>query len=235
MAIDPKSLRSNTRSETKRERIVECAMARFADDGYQGARVEDVAMDLGIAKGSIFQHFGSKAGLFLECYKRAVTSLPAWLDAPDDVKADGFFAVVTYWLERTEHLIQEDRIPFRVALIGDYGSDLALKREINRFLVSEDPYGTLEFVEWGQSLGEVRDDVDLEMIVSIVDWLSDRLQDALIAEEMDPGLFHRWANQPERRRARLDDFVVLLRSAIGATQERASAARASSSETERRR
>jgi AcrR family transcriptional regulator len=58
-------------------------MKHFAEHGYQGARIEDMAADLGIAKGSIFQHFGSKAGLFLETYKRAVASLPGWLDAPD--------------------------------------------------------------------------------------------------------------------------------------------------------
>ena len=45
-------------------------MRHFAEDGYQGAKVEDVASELGIAKGSIFQHFGSKAGLFFEAYKR---------------------------------------------------------------------------------------------------------------------------------------------------------------------
>ena len=69
-------------------------MRHFADDGYQGAKVEDVANDLGIAKGSIFQHFGSKAGLFFEVYKQAVTSLPAWLDAPQAVLDDGFFATL---------------------------------------------------------------------------------------------------------------------------------------------
>ena len=37
---------------------------------------------------SIFQHFGSKARLFLQAYKRAVLTLPAWLDAPDDVQAE---------------------------------------------------------------------------------------------------------------------------------------------------
>ena len=66
---DLKSPRSR-RSADKRDRIVECAMRHFAEDGYQGAKVEDVANDLGIAKGSIFQHFGSKAGLFFEAYKR---------------------------------------------------------------------------------------------------------------------------------------------------------------------
>jgi len=81
--------------------------------------------------------------------------------------------------------------------------------------VSEDPYGTLEFVEFGIARGEVRDDIDLEMIVSMVDWLSGSIQDALVTEELDPGLFHRWRNQPERQRMRVEHFSLLLRSAIG--------------------
>ncbi len=190
-------------------------MRRFAESGYQGAKVEDMALELSIAKGSIFQHFGSKGGLFLEAYKRAVSSLPAWLDAPKDVLDQGFFATVMYWLERTEHLIHEDLVPYRVALIGNYGTDLSLKRDINRFLVSEDPYGTLEFVEYGIARGEVRTDIELEMIVSMLDWLAGSLQDALVTEELDPGLFHRWQQQPERQKARVEQFVEVLRSAIG--------------------
>jgi AcrR family transcriptional regulator len=199
--------------------IIDRAMRQFADFGYQGAKIEDIAAELGIAKGSIFQHFGSKSGLFFEAYKKAVMALPAWLDAPQDVLDEGFFATVRYWLGRTEHLVKEDWVPYRVSLIGNYGTDLDLKRDINRLLVSEDPYGTLEFVEWGQQRGEVRNDVDLEMIVSMVDWLSGSLQDALVTEELDPGLFHRWRHQPERQRMRVEHFAVLLESAIGAGAE----------------
>ena len=211
--VDSKSDRTS-RSEAKREAIVDTAMRHFAEHGYQGARVEDMAIELGIAKGSVFQHFGSKAGLFLEAYKRAVLSLPAWLDAPEEVVADGFFRTLDYWLERTEHLIHEDWVPNRVVLIGNYGTDLKLKREINRFMVSEDPYGTLDFVEFGQKRGEVRDDVDLDMVVSMVDWLAERFQDALVTEELDPGLFHR-RGQPQRQQLRIEQFARLLRSAIG--------------------
>jgi len=216
MPPDPKSRKRSARAEAKRELIVNCAMRRFAEDGYQGARIEDMAIELGIAKGSIFQHYGSKAGLFLESYRRAVTALPAWLDAPEEVKAEGFFPIVRYWLDRTEHFVKEDYVPYRVVLIGNYSTDLTLKREINRWLVSEDPYGTLEFVEWGQQRGQVRADLDLETIVSMVDWLSGAIQDALVTEELDPGLFHRWHNQPERQRMRVDHFAILLESAIGA-------------------
>jgi AcrR family transcriptional regulator len=207
--------RPGARSAAKRELIVDAAMRHFAEHGYQGARVEDIAAELQIAKGSIFQHFGSKAGLFLAAYRKAVASLPAWLDAPREVVGQGFWAVLTYWLERTEHLVQEDWVPYRVTLIGNYGTDLALKREINRHLVSEDPYGTLEFVEYGVRRGEVRADIDLEMAASMVDWLTDRFQDALVTAELDPGLFHRHPNEPQRRALRMEQFVDLLRRAIG--------------------
>jgi TetR/AcrR family transcriptional regulator len=212
------------RSVEKRARIVESAMHHFAQDGYAGAKVEDIAVELSIAKGSIFQHFGSKAGLFFETYKRAVSSLPAWLDAPKEVLDQGFFSTVVYWLERTEHLIREDLVPYRVALIGNYGTDLSLKRDINRFLVSEDPYGTLEFVEYGIARGDVRTDIELEMIVSMLDWLAGSLQDALVTEELDPGLFHRWQQQPERQKARVEQFVDVLRSAIGSQAAQAAQA-----------
>jgi hypothetical protein len=123
---------------------------------------------------------------------------------------------VRYWLDRTGHLVEEDWVAYRVSLIGNYGTDLALRREINRFLVSEDPYGTLEFVEWGQERGEVRVDLDLETVVSLLEWLANALQDAIATEELDPGLFHRWSHDPERQRMRLEHFEVLLESAIGA-------------------
>ena len=190
-------------------------MRHFAQDGYQGARVEDVATELGIAKGSIFQHFGSKAGLFFESYKRAAFAQPAWLQAPQDVLEAGFYATLVYWLERTEHLIRDDYVPYRVLLIGNYGTDLKLKKEIKRFLVSEDPFGTLDFVEFGIKLGEVRTDVDLELVVSMLDWLVDGFQDALVTEELDPGLFHRHKDRAELERVRIEQFVEILRRAIG--------------------
>ena len=74
------------RSEAKRSRIVEAATQHFAEHGYHAARVGDIATALGIAKGSIFQHFGSKDGLFFEVYKRAVRSFSKYLDVPPEVR-----------------------------------------------------------------------------------------------------------------------------------------------------
>lgn len=203
------------RSEAKRNRIVEAATLHFAERGYHDARVGDIAAALGIAKGSIFQHFGSKDGLFFEVYKKAVRSFAKYLEVPAQVRESGFFEVLRYWLTRTEHLVHEDWIPYRISLLGNYGTDLVLKREINRFLISEDPYGTVNFVRFGLDRGELRSDLDIEMIVSIIDWMVERFQDALLTAELDPGLFRRQGELSEKKEARIQQFLAILQRAIG--------------------
>jgi len=213
-ALPPALLKPGARLEAKRARVVDAAMRQFAEHGYHAARMEDLAAQLGLAKGSIFQYFGSKAGLFLEAYKKAVHAFPAYLDCPAQVREKGFFEILRYWLMRTEHLIHEDWVPYRVSLLGNYGVDLALKREINRFLLAEDPYGSAAFVQMGITRGEVRSDIDSALIVSILDWTMERFQDALLTEELDPGLFPHPAD-PKKNEARINQFLLVLRGAIG--------------------
>ena len=210
-----RSMPPRPRSEGKRTRIIDTAMRYFAEQGYHAARVGDMAAELGIAKGSIFQHFGSKDGLFFEVYKKAIRSFPRYLDVPPEVREQGFFEVLRYWLVRTEHLVHEDWIPYRVSLLGNYGTDLTLKREINRFFVAEDPYGTVAFVRYGLQRGELLQTLDQDMIVSILDWTVERFQDALLTEELDPGLFRRQGDPQERKDARITQFLDVLKRAIG--------------------
>jgi AcrR family transcriptional regulator len=204
------------RSDAKRGRIIEVATRYFAEQGYHAARVSDIATTLGIAKGSIFQHFGSKDSLFFEVYKQAVRSFSKYLEAPTEVRQSGFFEVLRYWLVRTEHLLHEDWIPYRIYLLGNYGTDLVLRREINRFLMAEDPYGTVDFVRFGLERRELRPDMDIEMVVSILDWTIERFQDALLTAALDPGLFRRQSELAEKKEARIQQFLDVLQRAIGA-------------------
>ena len=92
---------------------------------------------------------------------------------------------------------------------------MALKREINRFLIAEDPYGTVAFVRFGLERGDLRKDMDVEMIVSILDWTMERFQDALLTAELDPGLFRKQGEMPEKKEARIRQFLAVLRRAVG--------------------
>jgi len=175
-------VRAEERQRAKQDKIIAIAMEHFARNGYEGARAEAIAAAAGVSKGAIFGYFGSKAGLFLAAYHSATRTFSRYLDAPVGVLEQGFFATISYWLQHTPHLIHEDWIPYRVVLIGSYCSDLQLKREITRYMQREDPYGTRDFVQFGVDRGEVRRDIEIELIVSLVDWLIDRCQDAIVTE-----------------------------------------------------
>jgi TetR/AcrR family transcriptional regulator len=205
-----------TEAGERRGRILDVAMRHFAEHGYRGARVEDIAAEVGVAKGTVFLDFASKEGLFLAAFQQAVSKLPAWLDAPAEIVDQGFWATLDFWLERTEQFVNDDWVPHRVAMIGRYDTGLGLRRPIDRFMRSEDPYGTLEFVEEGVRRGEIRSDVDPEMIASMLDWAAERFQDALVSEELDPGLIHR---RPERRSMRIKEFLEILRGGIESRPE----------------
>jgi len=67
--------------------------------------------------------------------------------------------------------------------------------------------------EW---VNQVREDVDAEMLASMLDWLAEKFQDALVSEDLDPGLIHR---RPERRGMRIKEFVEILRDGILARED----------------
>ena len=71
-----------------------------------------------------------------------------------------------------------------MALLGNYGTGLRLKRDINRYLAAEDPCGTAASCA-GIEGGALRGDVDSEMIVSLLEWTVERSEDALLTEELD--------------------------------------------------
>ncbi len=48
------------------EKLVRAALAVFAEQGFEGASTRAIAARAGVAEKTLFQHFGSKAGLFNE-------------------------------------------------------------------------------------------------------------------------------------------------------------------------
>jgi TetR/AcrR family transcriptional regulator len=203
------------RSQQKRSLILDSAMRHFAEHGYEAARVGDMASQLGIAKGSVFQHFGSKDGLFFEVYKSAMRELPSYLDVPAAVKDAGFFAVVRYRLSLPTEFWEKYRMPYRVVLLGNYGSDLSLKKRIVRFVATEDPLGAAALLKMGLERGEIRTDVDASLITSMLECTFEHMQDFLLTAELDPELFHRTGALNGNRTQIVDQFMRVLQGAIG--------------------
>lgn len=58
------------RSRKTREMILDGALAEFASKGFDGARIDEIALRAGVNKNLLYHHFGSKDGLFTALLER---------------------------------------------------------------------------------------------------------------------------------------------------------------------
>ncbi len=74
------------RKEARPAELIEAAFLEFAANGYDGARLEDVAKRAGVVKGTIYRYFDDKEALFLAVVQSRV---PTILD-PNDTLISSF-------------------------------------------------------------------------------------------------------------------------------------------------
>ena len=62
-------------AQARRQAILEAVLAVFAARGYEAARLDDVAAQAGVAKGTLYLYFKDKQALFEELVRGAVTPI----------------------------------------------------------------------------------------------------------------------------------------------------------------
>ncbi|HEX4252230.1 MAG TPA: TetR/AcrR family transcriptional regulator [Pseudonocardia sp.] len=79
LGVNRHSPRVSRRRARTREHILDVAEALFGA-GYQAARMEELADAADVSVGSLYVHFGNKAGLYLALAERALDQFAAYLD-----------------------------------------------------------------------------------------------------------------------------------------------------------
>ena len=68
-------VRTRMTSAARREQIIETAVRVFAESGAEGTSVEELAASAGVSKPLIYEHFGSKEGLYAVVVDREMRAL----------------------------------------------------------------------------------------------------------------------------------------------------------------
>jgi len=78
-------------SKGKKDRVLQAAIAQFANKGYSKASVTQIVQDAKIAKGSFYQYFIDKKNLYKYIVKLAINKKLDYINDINDSKIDGIY------------------------------------------------------------------------------------------------------------------------------------------------
>lgn len=196
--------------EDKRARVLDAALEEFAEHGFKGASMNRLSTRLAIAKGSIFQYFGNKEGLFAYSFGRAVDLFKAPLKAARERARDGgFFEVLRQSLLTGMEFIVAHPLIHRIYLKMLHNEDFPLRERILGQVRAASAKYFRPLVLEGIERGELRPDLDPDLAVYVLDTLLDRFLQSLAAAPLDGGLgvFGAPRETVERRAGALVEFL----------------------------
>jgi AcrR family transcriptional regulator len=170
----------------KQERVLDAALAEFADQGYHQASLNRVVARAGIAKGSLYQYFPNKEGIFAYIFQFALKVVRRTLTTvKEETLEENFFvrleksllAGVAFSREHPRIFslylkIQLDKhVPFREEFLA------AVRRHAAEYFAS--------LVRRAQSRGELRPGVPRDATLFLLDAVFDRFLQAVAVPALD--------------------------------------------------
>jgi len=189
--------------EQARERIIEYALKVFSERGYYRTRINDIAAELGVSKGAIYQYFDSKEQLLIEALKfhgeKRGQVLRRFLDS-------GSFKSLSMGEFFDEMLeLRLGSLALSVDLLRETDSNKELRKSFDQVLEGWGQ-GLVNLIEESKSRGEIRADVDSFSLARGVLALRDGLYNQLMLG----------ADKHEARKTWTDIMGLLMRVLLDA-------------------
>jgi AcrR family transcriptional regulator len=204
----------NRLDDDKKERVMRAAIEEFQARGFESAKIEVIAQNAGVAKGSIYQYFDDKKELFLYSVTWALEYFMEIIDRQTPLKD---MDVYDYFLsgsrERFELLKRE---PLLVAFSMDIfsGKFGSLAQEANRELYRIGEEYELRLIRNGKKRGTIRDDLDDKTLLLFFQGVTERF-DIEIIENAKRFNYDPTDEQYREMENLLKNMVSLLKQGMG--------------------
>lgn len=149
------------RSEDARRRAIEATVDALLEHGVDGLTVDEIAARSGVAKSTIYRHFGTREGLVGEAVRSCIVEQPT----PDSGSlADDLTELFTRYDESEETKRLNELIPL---LIDAARRDPGIKETLD-VLVAERQRPMRTVLRLAQARGEIDPELDLEVAVAML-------------------------------------------------------------------
>ncbi|MCE5336216.1 MAG: TetR/AcrR family transcriptional regulator [Desulfobacteraceae bacterium] len=205
----------NKLEESKKNKILDAAVDEFSLHGFRQASVNRMVERVGMAKGSLFQYFGSKEGLFQVIFQHAVELVRLSLRQVkrETSEADFFERIRQSTLAGIRFIQKHPRI-YRIYLKMIFQEDFPLRAEFLQQVHLFSGEYLRPIVEAGIAGGDLRSDTEADMAVFMLDALMDRFLQAYCVPFLDAGIGIYQASETDLE-SKVDDFIRLLRLGMG--------------------
>jgi AcrR family transcriptional regulator len=149
------------RSEEARLRTIEATIETLLDLGAEGLTMEEVAERSGVAKSTIYRHFGTREHLVAESVRACVVEQPT----PDSGSlAEDLTELFSRWDESDDTKRLNELVPL---LIDAARRDTGMREVLDVLLVERQrPMRTV--LKLAQARGEIDPDLDLDIAVAVL-------------------------------------------------------------------
>ncbi len=186
--VRPKPTFNNLPAE-KQETILRVVLEEFSENGYRKTSINTIVGRLGIAKGSIFQYFSDKEGLFLFILNRALEKVKHYLrTVRDQTTGQDFFSRLEHTLQAGVDFIQNHPQVYRLYLRVMFESQVPYRQEILASIRGYSHDFLKALIRTARERGELRQAIDTDVAAFILDAVLDRYLQALSIRHLDAGL-----------------------------------------------
>lgn len=154
------------RRANTREVIYDAAVAVIAEHGYHSATTDAIAIEAGVAVGTIYNYFKSKEEILASIFEQELSKRLSWLQELSEQQLPAREALQRFFeLHRSQIQAspQVTRILLRERSFARGGDPAALKSYMQQI-----PHKISRIIQDGQARGEIRTDVDARATATII-------------------------------------------------------------------
>jgi AcrR family transcriptional regulator len=203
----------------KQQRILSAALTEFAEEGYAGASVNAIVKRVGISKGSLFNYFSDKRGLFHFVFERALGTVKDYLKTVrDETSEDDLFTRLEKSLLAGVAFIRSHPRVFKIYLRVLFENALPDRNSLIKSIRQSSIEYLVEFLETAKARGEVHADLDVKEAAFVIEAVLERFLQIYGVQYLDAGLgLYKASDEEVRRWAK--GVVRLLRTGLAGSGE----------------
>ncbi|MBW1916852.1 MAG: TetR/AcrR family transcriptional regulator [Deltaproteobacteria bacterium] len=200
--------------QAKQDKIVAAALAEFADKGYQQASINVMVANTGIAKGSMYQYFKDKKGIFLYIFEFAISLVRCTLmQVKEATREEDFFTRLEKSLLAGVEFIRHHPRIYGIYLKILFDQHVPQRQQLLKAIRQFAAEYFQSLLRQGLERGELRADLPGSAVIFLLDALFDRFLQATCVPFFDVtlGLEQAPAEEIEQR---VQELIELLRAGL---------------------